>query len=206
MHEADWIKQPCRFMYEETPARDTTFIWVGAGGVSLKPPQFCCSPLCLVAVYRTDTWYRCWCEVNLCVGENRLESVSKWMRAAFRSRLRLLHTYSLTTDRDRVKSLERQEQLKSDYVWFNGDNEAAEEGVIGERANEKEKSLVLLLSCWLQARNMIDTKRTSNRTVRLFKNITAQICSFQWTALKNTNIWPSLCCENEYDPTQNDLT
>lgn len=51
----------------------------------------------------------------------------------------MLHTYSLTTDRDRVKSLERQEQLKSDYVWFNGDNEAAEEGVIGERERERER-------------------------------------------------------------------
>lgn len=177
MHEADWIKQACRFMYEETPARDTTFIWVGAGGVSETPPPSSAVLLCVLSLYWTDTRYRG--EVNLCIlvyrDENGLESVSKWMRAVFRSRLRLLHTYSLTTDRDRVKSLEQQEQLKSDYVWFNGDNEAAEEGVIGERANEKEKSLVLLLSCWLQARNMIDTKRTSNRAVRLFKNIAAQI-------------------------------
>ncbi len=139
MHEADWIKQACRFMYEETPARDTTFIGVGAGG-SLKPPTPLPSSavlLCVSSPCWTDTQYRCWCEVDLW-NENRLESISKWTRAVFRSRL----TSSLTTDRDRVKSLERQEQLKSDYVWFNGNNEAAEEGVIGERENEPEGKII----------------------------------------------------------------
>lgn len=141
MHEADWIKQACGFMYEETPARDTTFIWVGAGG-SLKPPHPSSAVLlCVSSPCRTDTRYRCWCEVNLW-NENRFESVSKWTRAVIRSRLRWLLTSWLTTDRDRVKSLERQEQLKSDYVWFNGDNEAAEEGVIGERENEPEGKII----------------------------------------------------------------
>lgn len=144
MHEADWIKQACRFMYEETPARDTTFIWVGAGGA--RNPPFTLLPssavlFCVLSPYRTDTRYRCWCEVNL-RNENRLESISKWTRAVLRSRLRLLHTSSLTTDRDRVKSLERQEQLKSDYVWFNSNNEAAEEGVIGERESEREGKII----------------------------------------------------------------
>ncbi len=171
--KADWIKQACRFMYEETPARDTTFIGVGAGG-PLKPPQppslVRCSPLCLVAVPGLTHNIDVDAEVDLWT-KTRLESISKWTRAVFRSRL-LLRSQQTETE---VKSLERQEQLKSDYVWFNGDNEAAEEGVIGERENEPEGKIISSPSfTWLQARNMTDTKGTSNRTAWLFKNTAAR--------------------------------